>query len=211
MKRLTLSLIFIALLALPANAENNVPVATYTLDGVYGWEMSAYGQVSRFPDGIVNGAANLTDGSLVDTINLTGTLTLTGWALWFGNDQAGHIARGNNLDLVWLPNHPPEIAWRVCGTQQVLTSPNIMPAVWWHVAAIADYDTGKAKLYINGELAGECVLDTVPDLTTLTLGSFAGALDEWQVYDYALSDSDIAALFVERQERHWYILPVILR
>lgn len=77
---------------------------------------------------------------------------------------------------------------------------------WMH--AVFVHDGTKDKIFINGVLANE--KDAPGDLNTTThpLGMgydpidnanyFDGALDEFQIYNYALSDTDIANLYAEQ-------------
>ncbi len=77
---------------------------------------------------------------------------------------------------------------------------------WIHCVASRDMATGTCKVYINGHLENKSTADagvykSVPDY--LTIGKiransnyFNGALDEIKIYNYAMSDLEVAAQYV---------------
>lgn len=80
---------------------------------------------------------------------------------------------------------------------------NIFTNTWKHITAIRDTDTRQIKLYIDGVLAATKAYTTgsIGRLTKLSLGNspenkpYRDAMDDVRLYNYALADSEIAALF----------------
>jgi hypothetical protein len=98
-------------------------------------------------------------------------------------------------------------AWKTFATGGGLFSPN----AWNHLALNYDASTGEAKLYLNKQLIKTALLGVgaVPSfLSNLYLGwrpdyspewgsnlHFAGRMDEIRIYNAALGESEVAALF----------------
>jgi hypothetical protein len=69
---------------------------------------------------------------------------------------------------------------------------------WVHIAASCDSATTTCKAYVNGVLVGtESITNSLYYLDTLgsPVGYCRSLLDEWGVWNRALSDSDIASLY----------------
>lgn len=75
---------------------------------------------------------------------------------------------------------------------------------WVHIVAIRDIETNKLKLYLNGDLVTTQTDGTgeIGNEETLHIGNctkndtnFPGLIDEFRMYNYALSESDIKSLF----------------
>ncbi len=87
------------------------------------------------------------------------------------------------------------------GSAQVTIGP-ITPGVWQHVAVVFDTDTNQAQLYINGVAAGSSILISIPaTVGTLIIGadfsgtnSFVGNIDEFRVWNRALTAAEVAKL-----------------
>jgi hypothetical protein len=108
------------------------------------------------------------------------------------------VANGNNFIFDLLSSKPRFIV--AGGSHTIATALN--SATWYHVAAT--YNGAQVKIYINGILTytgaqtGNCVSNTLP----LRIGAdqnatskFTGRLDEIRIYNTALTDNDIYALY----------------
>jgi len=79
----------------------------------------------------------------------------------------------------------------------------IAAGTWWHVVAV--HDGVNDKIFINGLLANSKAITGTLNATTMPLGLgydaidnggfFNGSLDEVKIYNYALSDTEIADLY----------------
>lgn len=76
------------------------------------------------------------------------------------------------------------------------------PGEWCHVAGL--FDGVRVKIYINGALDGELAYSGTPPTTghTLRIGqrysgdfTFKGLIDEVSIYNRALTDEEIQAIF----------------
>ncbi|MBE8520812.1 glycoside hydrolase family 2 [Amycolatopsis sp. H6(2020)] len=77
---------------------------------------------------------------------------------------------------------------------------------WYHVAGVRDAASGTLKLYVDGQLAATksvCLGDASTGHTVIGRGKYGGgpvdflngAVDQVHVYDRALSDADVSALY----------------
>jgi hypothetical protein len=85
--------------------------------------------------------------------------------------------------------------------------PTISNGNWVHIVAVNDPTAGNSKIFINGVQSGSngtlITVDSTDPNTKWTMGTywnspswnFTGALDDVQVYDVALSSSDIGFLY----------------
>jgi len=99
---------------------------------------------------------------------------------------------------VWTTNHSNGISDMDSGDGNAL-----QPGVWTHVTMV--HDGAKDKIFINGAQAAEKNVAGTLNSTTHILGLgynpidggnwFDGSLDDIQLYNYALSDAEIAALY----------------
>ncbi|MEC3978528.1 LamG-like jellyroll fold domain-containing protein [Amycolatopsis sp. H20-H5] len=80
------------------------------------------------------------------------------------------------------------------------------PGQWYHVVGVRDAASGQLKLYVDGKLAATknaCLGDASTGHTVIGRGQYGGnpvdylkgAVDQVHVYDRALSDADVAALY----------------
>ena len=90
-------------------------------------------------------------------------------------------------------------------TEHYFYSGQLIAGVWQHVTATYDKNTGMALVYLNGVLQGSLAVGTVTPQTSYDLyfgirksGNqypFAGSMDEIEVFDRALNQNEINALF----------------
>ena len=95
------------------------------------------------------------------------------------------------------------------GTHHILSSaPNLLaPAVWQHVAVTYDKTSGVAKIYLNGLIVAQQTLGTFTPQTSTDLyfgyrpvgvlagRRFLGNMDEVELFNQALGDSDIQSIY----------------
>jgi len=94
--------------------------------------------------------------------------------------------------------------------------------VFQHVALTYDKASGVAKIYRNGQIVSQTTLGSFTPLTTYNLylgrrqapsneaGSFAGLMDEPSIYNRALSQAEIAAIYAARGAGKCPLPPTVL-
>ena len=96
------------------------------------------------------------------------------------------------------------------------TSPSIVPVLWqwYHCVAVCSQatTTGTIACYINGVLTGS-LTSTVTTTTTTTFGNatsgtlpFAGYIDDFRIYNTALTPQQVAALYYQSQPNSFAIV-----
>ena len=96
----------------------------------------------------------------------------------------------------------------VCTTQGTLFGVNVNDGVWRHVAWTID-TLGNWLLYLNGELHGTyrgLMYPTVVSRSVSYLGRYSayylnGAIDEFHLYQYAISASQVMGLYQQGKSR----------
>jgi hypothetical protein len=96
------------------------------------------------------------------------------------------------------------------GSRRELGTPGgvVLQGLWQHVALTYDRDSGNARIYHNGMVVAHAALGSFRVRTTgdlvfgyspaVGLGEFFGVLDEIGLYDRALDESEIAAIYAAR-------------
>jgi parallel beta-helix repeat protein len=148
------------------------------------------------------------DSPRLDRIN--GAITVEGWVKLdaMPGEQASLISKGGGWNRAgWLltVRHNGMIRWHLGnGASEAYTdNGQLTTGIWYHIAAVLDGTL--MKTYIDGVLqAGTATWDHVyPNDYPLLLGrtdgpqafALAGDLDEWSLYDRALSAEEIAAVY----------------
>ena len=131
------------------------------------------------------------------------------WAMWVYPDSTGNSTtrtfgqteefviqiRNDNLLYAWLKTGG---GWTSCAS-----TPTVATDTWSHLAAT--YDGSNIRIYINGDLENTCAkTGSISNFAGFSIGSaratadeeLPGDLDDARLYEYALSDSDIAGLAV---------------
>ena len=89
------------------------------------------------------------------------------------------------------------------GNEQQLNAPYTLPTDWHHVAIVLNADEGNMIMYVDGEVIDEQTTTIFPANLPLTTqnwlgqsqwpdGIYDGALDDFRIYDQALTAEDIA-------------------
>ncbi|MBK6750529.1 MAG: hypothetical protein IPG67_11090 [Acidobacteria bacterium] len=168
---------------------------------------------AAFTAGKVGQAFNLDGDGDYAQVSTTSALPVGASArtveLWFkapatpgesGLFQYGTPSGGQMFGLITSSNAPGRLYF-YGHSADLAASTVIQPDTWYHGAVT--YDGTTVKIYINGQLenSGAIGLNTVIDTTGITIGyrpggsSWTGQIDEPALYDRALSDSEIAAIY----------------
>ena len=161
-------------------------------------------------------------------LNPTYAITIVAWINpnWTGNNRILQKSiEGSDNQYRLLKEYGDNMVFHLPGVaNDRLEFPGCPPAgEWTHLAAV--YDGSKMIVYYNGEVAGE--QDASGEMATsngpLFIGTkhseapagdeFNGILDDVRIYNYALSEADIAALYAGkelREGRNWIPIVVIV-
>ncbi len=194
------------------------------LDGGSGTDLSGYGHdavvsgavMTAGHDGAANGALLFDGVDDVATVASEPTLNPTqqvSLGLWvrpgaLPDRESFLISHGswqNRWKLSLTPN--ARARWTVrttAGTVDVDAAAPITSGAWVHLAAT--YDGTALKVYVNGQLSGQAPLTGLMAATDLPLMlgqmlptdagyNFAGSIDEVHVFNRALSDTEVLALY----------------
>jgi len=180
------------------------------------------GDVTPEASGMYNGAANFATGSYLDLDGPsipaedipTSAMTLAAW-INIANTGGDHeIFSARASDESWLihpePKSSGDIRWllRSYGGTTIfqIRAGTVTWDQWLHFAGTYDKESGKAALYINGELieeldvadpadiAGDWDLGARVGLTIDDGRPFTGLMDEFRMYTRALSQDEILAI-----------------
>jgi hypothetical protein len=177
------------------------------------------GDVTAEADGMYNGAANFATGSYLDLDGPsfpaedipTSAMTLAAWIKCANTGGDHEIFSARASDNTWLihpePKSSGDIRWllRSYGGTTIfqIRAGTMTWDEWLHFAGTYDKESGKAALYINGELIEEIVVENPADIAGdwglgarvgLTIDDarpFTGLMDEFRMYTRALSQDEI--------------------
>jgi hypothetical protein len=155
-------------------------------------------------------------------LDITGSLTLVGWLNYESLDVVNWQVLAGKYELD-VNNRAYRLDMRASDLLTFIVSPNgsfdsgyrldaqlangMVPGVWYHVAGVFDAAQRMLLVYVNGQLIAWRTVsyDTIynspaPFMLGANVGSgsviqhFDGRLDDWRVYNRALSQAEIAAL-----------------
>jgi hypothetical protein len=180
------------------------------------------GDVTAETEGKIGGAANFATGSYLDLDgpNIpaedipTSAMTLAAWIKCANTGGDHEIFSARASDQSWLihpePKSSGDIRWllRSYGGTTIfqIRAGTMTWDQWLHFAGTYDKDSGKAALYINGELIEEMDVTSPADIAGdwdlgarvgLTIDDgrpFTGLMDEFRMYTRALSQDEILAV-----------------
>jgi len=187
-----------------------------------GHDGTVVGDVTAEAEGMYGGAANFATGSYLDLDGPsipaedipTSAMTLAAW-IKIANTGGDHeIFSARASDESWLihpePKSSGDIRWllRSYGGTTIfqIRAGTVTWDEWLHFAGTYDKATGKAALYINGELIEEVDVTSPADIAGdwdlgarvgLTIDDgrpFTGLMDEFRMYKRALSQDEILTI-----------------
>jgi hypothetical protein len=177
------------------------------------------GDVTAEANGMYGGAANFASGSYLDLDGPsipaedipTSAMTLAAWIKCANTGGDHEIFSARASDNSWLihpePKSSGDIRWllRSYGGTTIfqIRAGTMAWDEWLHFAGTYDKATGKAALYINGELIEELDVENPADIAGdwglgarvgLTIDDarpFTGLMDEFRIYTRALSQDEV--------------------
>ena len=159
--------------------------------------------------------------SVSSAVNASGELTMSGWV----NFNTVGAAGPNRSIVYFLGDDTSNFSYidigvtdgainpvggaygrkRSGGDSEVLGSSGLGDGQWHHIALVLDINTGTHDFYVDGTLLGSTTTSgSFPTLNNLEVGrlgraspvdGYTGLVDDLQIYDEALSASDISVLF----------------
>ena len=196
-----------------SDASGNSRNGTAQIGASFGAGPTGYGRALTF-DG-ASGYASLPIGPVVQSSN---SMTVAAWlrvdtlATWarlfdFNNDT--------NEYMFFAPSNGSVARFAITigsnGAESQLTAPNPVPGdgLWHYVAVTIDGDTSEMNLYIDGALADSGTTEVLPSDLGNTVNNYigrsawedpylTGAVDEFRIYNRALSAPEIQFLLGDR-------------
>jgi len=181
------------------------------------------------PDAPAAGAAVIAPDSqaAVGTWNpaeTTGQITLSAWIRWdgsypgdYGKDIMSKLDVYGADTMMWSlrlrqieSNGNAGIRFYNATGMDIFPKGVVPPNTWTHVCAV--YGSGKAQLYINGQLAGSDGVAALSNGTEAQLlvggrDTFPGALDNVMIHNYAMIADDAATLYYETSKEPVCLYP----
>jgi len=166
--------------------------------------------------------------------SLIGSLTNSTFLIWanFANTGGGwqriwDFGSGEQINMFLTPRIGTggEMRFAITETgyadEDQTTAPATLASGWHHVALIIDIDNNVHRLYLDGELVAE---NTDARYSPSTLGEttqnwlcrsqyvadgyFIGSLDDFQIYNHAMSANEIRIVTIENFQQAWEPRPV---
>lgn len=169
-----------------------------------------------FTDDGIDDKAVVVDANYISISNDMGELTEITVSMWISPDalveeQALLAANGTwDPGTVYIYTDEDQIYGLVIEDEEEEISIVVGPAtiaegVWNHCVFVYDTSTELSALYLNGELIDEDETSVAPILPPLSIGGisaedglpYSGLIDDLRIYDYQLSDLEIASLYTD--------------
>ena len=185
-----------------ADSSGNGLTATTT--GATTWIAGVSGNAANDPKFTVSAAASstlaLASGNTAFTISLwANTTTSGGFAV-----LAGFEGTGGTGDRYAIKTSGGNIEATIGGAVAAANLPATSNGNWIHIVAVNDPTAGHSRVYVNGVQSGAdgSVINLSSSTSQWTMGTYwnsngydyTGALDDVQVYDEALTASDVTFL-----------------
>ncbi len=195
-----------------------------------GYDSEVFGD-AQWIEGVVNGALDLdgandyVDMPINPLLNTLTNCTFATWVDWSGAGGAWQrifdYGSGESINMFLTPNTGGNelrfaITINTNADEDQTTADGLLPTGWHHVAVVIDIDNTTHTLYLDGDVADE---NTEARLTPSDLGQttqnwlgrsqyaadayFNGALDDFRIYNRALSNVEIHAIMVEDPRLAW--------
>lgn len=209
-----------------SNRANAKPTGDKVLTAHFQFENNV-GDSSNHYHAKMGGSTSFTDGKIARALNLNGSdnfvqlpayianhnaMTITAWVYWsggdpwqrifdFGNDESQNMFLTANADSGNM-----RFSIKNGGDEQRLEASSLVTGQWVHVAVLLD-ETG-GQLFINGTLEDSSSSITIQpsDINPVVnyIGRsqypdplFNGAIDDFRVYNYVVSEDELSALQVQ--------------
>jgi hypothetical protein len=194
-------------------ADSSVKGNNGTLYGTPEWIAGHINNALRFSPSDANDYVDLPIDSLISSLTNSTFMTWvdfnsTAGGAWqrifdFGNDPNVYMFLTPRTET----SGPMRFAIKKTGGEQLVDAPSTLASGWHHVAVTIDADNNTISLYVDGEFVGQNTAVTLApnDLGVTTnnwLGRsqwvadayFDGSLDDFQIYNRALSQGEVAWL-----------------
>jgi len=130
------------------------------------------------------------------------------WAMPFSlNSNQGcfsHSGGGQYINM--RPNTGGTVRWETDSGQSFNSTTTLTAFKWVHLAGSYNFNTGISTLYINGQLENSAskTSDLVFNTQTILIGkhggdAYHGILDDFRIYNKALSAAEVLAIFKQGQ------------
>ena len=197
-----------------ADSSGNGYDGTAEVGSSFGPGPTGYGRALVL-DG-TSGHATLPIGSLIASVD---SITVATWVNWTGSGTWQRIFDfGNDTDVYMFMTAQSGSGMRfaittgsnAAGAESMVTADSALPGGWRHVAVTIDGATGEMVLYLDGLAADSGTAETLPsDLGNTTQNwignsqwegddTFLGSIDDFRIYDRALSDGEVRYLVGDR-------------
>jgi parallel beta-helix repeat protein len=163
--------------------------------------------------GEVGSAFNLdgADGSYLQvpyssSLDIQGSLSISAWV--YIRDTSGTRLIAGKAGSTQLYSQAGSLHFVIYDSptnpQHVVSAATLSANTWYHVAAVFDSGTGQSRIYLNGALDNSAPITGLPvaDPDPYEIGGFSGYgsnldghIDELAIFNKALSDSEIAAIY----------------
>jgi hypothetical protein len=167
-----------------------------------------------FDTGIDGQAVAVVDANFITTSNDMGQLTEITISMWISPDasveeqeQALLAANGTwDPGTVYINIDEDQVYGQIIEDEEtsIVAGPALITqGMWHHCVFVYDTSTEFSGLYLNGQLIDEETTSVAPILPPLSIGAistedglpYSGLIDDLRIYDYRLSDLEIASLY----------------
>jgi hypothetical protein len=197
-----------------------------------GYDGTVYGN-AQWVDGTLqfDGADDYVDlpiGTLISSLTNSSFLV---WVDFFNTGGAWQriwdFGSGTQINMFLTPRigTADEMRFAITETgytdEDQTTAPDTLASGWHHVALVIDIDNNAHRLYLDGELVAE---NTEARYSPSTLGEttqnwigrsqyaadgyFVGSVDDFQIYNHAMSANEIRTITIENFQQAWEPRPV---
>ena len=197
-----------------------------------GYDGTVYGN-AQWIDGAlqfdgVDDYVDLPIGSLISS------LTNSSFLVWVDFSNAGgawqriwDFGSGEQINMFLTPRigTADEMRFAITETsyadEDQTTAPDTLPSGWHHVALVIDIDNSVHRLYLDGELVaentearyspstlGETTQNWIGRSQYVADGYFNGSIDDFQIYNHAMSSNEIRTITIENFQQAWEPRPV---
>ena len=187
-----------------ADSSGNGLTATHKATAA--WDTGVSGSAAVNPEFTLGVEANSASLKLADGLT---AFTISLWVKTTTNDDfatlAGFEGQGSTGDRYSLKVSSGNVQVTPGGASAASPIATLSNDEWVHIVGVNDPTAGVSRMYVNGVQSGSdgSVVNLSSSVSQFTMGTFwnstgfdyTGAMDDVQVYDEALSASDVSFLF----------------